>query len=48
MTASDIATELQRLKFTRGNNQFTAIKIDANVRDYLVSTLTARHATRRG
>ena len=44
MTAGDIADELKRLTFDR---EFNAIKIDEQVRDYLVNTLSARHATRR-
>jgi hypothetical protein len=45
MTAGDIADELRRLNFD--DNEFSAIKIDKPVRDYLVNTLTARHAARR-
>jgi hypothetical protein len=47
MRATDLVEELQRLKFNRGNNEFNSIKIDADVRDYLVtSLLNARHNTR--
>jgi hypothetical protein len=45
MTAGDIADELRRLHFDR--NEFSAIKIDKPVRDYLVAALSARHAARR-
>jgi hypothetical protein len=45
MTAGDIANELRQLKFER--DEFNAIKIDADVRDFLVSTLSARHVSRR-
>ena len=41
-----IVDELQRLKFYR--NEFSAIKIDADVRDFLVASLSARHASRKG
>jgi hypothetical protein len=44
MTANDIADELRQLKFE--HDEFNAIKIDADVRDFLVSTL-ARHVSRR-
>ena len=47
MRASDIADELRQLKFDGGNNAFKAIRIDRDVRDYLLTTLTARHAARR-
>jgi hypothetical protein len=45
MTASDIADELRALKFNDGK-QFNAVKLDADVRDFLVSAL-ARHVSRR-
>ena len=45
MTAGDIADELRRLNFER--SQFNAIRIDEPVRDYLVASLSARHAARR-
>jgi hypothetical protein len=45
MTAKDIAAELRQLKFER--DEFNAIKIDADVRDFLVASLSTRHATRR-
>jgi hypothetical protein len=45
MTAGDIADELRRLKFDR--DEFSAIKIDADVRDYLIASLSARYASRR-
>jgi len=47
MRPDDLVDELQRLKFDSGNNEFNAIKIDADVRDFLVAALSARHATRR-
>jgi hypothetical protein len=46
MTPGDIVHELRQLKFDRGNNEFKRIKIDGDVRDYLVNTLSAR-AVRR-
>ena len=46
MRASDIANELRQLKFDGGNHAYNAIRIDADVRDYLVTRLT-RHVTRR-
>jgi hypothetical protein len=44
MTPSDIVHELRLLRFDRGNNEFKRIKIDGDVRDYLVSTLQPRRA----
>ena len=45
MTPEDIAFELAQLSFDHGR-VFHAVKLDADVRDYLVGALT-RHATRR-
>jgi len=45
MTPGDIADELRQLNFN--SNKFNAIKLDADVRDFLVSALNARHAARR-
>jgi len=47
MTASDLATALRELRFDGGNNQFRPIRIDADVRDYLVTALNVRHTARR-
>jgi hypothetical protein len=44
MTASDIADELRQLKFE--HSEFNAIRIDADVRDFLVASLSARVARR--
>ena len=44
---TDLAEALRELRFDGGNNAFNAIRIDRDVRDYLVSTLSARHVTRR-
>lgn len=46
MTPGDICAELQQLTFN-GDQQFSAVKIDEQVRDYLVSALSARHISRR-
>jgi hypothetical protein len=46
MTPGDIVHELRQLKFDRGNNEFKRIKIDGDVRDFLVSTLSARQPRR--
>jgi hypothetical protein len=46
MTAGDIADELRALKFNDGK-QFNTVKLDADVRDYLVTALSARYASRR-
>jgi hypothetical protein len=46
MRPDDIVTELQRLKFS-GDDELKAIKVDRDVRDYLVASLSARHAARR-
>jgi hypothetical protein len=48
MTASDIAAELRQLKFDDGNRAYNQIRIDRDVRDYLLASLTTRHTTRRG
>jgi hypothetical protein len=45
MTAGDLVDELRRLNFDR---EFHAVQIDRDVRDFLVSALTARqHVSRR-
>jgi len=44
MRADDIVTELQRLKFN--GDEFKAIRVDRDVRDFLVSTLSARQPRR--
>jgi hypothetical protein len=46
MRPDDIVTALQRLKFS-GDDELKAIKVDRDVRDYLVASLSARHAARR-
>ena len=45
MRPDDLIDELRRLKFER--DEFNAIKIDADVRDFLVASLSARHVSRR-
>jgi hypothetical protein len=45
MRAGDIADALRQLKFD--HSEFNAIKIDADVRDFLVTALNARYAGRR-
>lgn len=44
MRPDDLVDELRRLKFDR---EFNSIKIDEQVRDYLVASLSARHVSRR-
>jgi hypothetical protein len=46
MRPDDIVTALQRLKFN-GDDELKAIKVDWDVRDYLVASLSARHAARK-
>jgi hypothetical protein len=46
MQPADIVSELQRLKFN-GPDELRPIKVDQHVRDYLVASLSARHAARR-
>jgi hypothetical protein len=45
MRAGDIADALRQLNFA--HSEFNAIKIDADVRDFLVASLSARYAGRR-
>jgi hypothetical protein len=45
MRPDDLIDELRQLKFE--HDEFSSIKIDADVRDYLVASLSARHAARR-
>jgi hypothetical protein len=45
MTVRDIADELQRLDFARA--RFNLIRVDRQVRDFLVASLTTRRAARR-
>jgi hypothetical protein len=44
MRPGDIVTELQRLKFN--GDKFKAIRVDRDVRDFLVNTLSARQPRR--
>jgi hypothetical protein len=46
MQPGDLIEELRRLKFN-GDDELKAIKVDRDVRDYLIASLSARHAARR-
>jgi len=47
MTARDLAEVLRELRFDAGNHAYNAIRIDADVRDFLVAALITRHTVRR-
>ena len=47
MTARDLAAVLRELRFDAGNHAYNAIRIDADVRDFLVAALITRHTVRR-